>query len=204
MARTPPVATPEDLDRRQKRLLGAAWAATLLPLIAFAYLTWESWKLNQQVDAAKTQLMELDTKKKELEAELRRTEEDLRAQRSSAKHYRDVTGIQIRFYRESDREIVQNALVNLGFKVDTNLGRSTLIDREPNTIAYGRLVSTEDLREIAAALVQAGFPLKRIAPAVRQPDPKLIQIYASAESERACGLLSVDQIRAGMTCGNTP
>jgi hypothetical protein len=48
------------------------------------------------------------------------------------------------------------------------------------------------------------YLLKRIAPAQTQPDPKLIQIYASAESEQACGLLKIEQIRAGRQCGERP
>lgn len=84
---------------------------------------------------------------------------------------------------------------------DAKLGSSKLISRDPNTIAYGNLVSTQDLRDIAIALVQEKFPLKRVAPATKQPDPKLIQIYASTESDAACGLLTVEQVKAGETCG---
>jgi hypothetical protein len=59
----------------------------------------------------------------------------------------------------------------------------------------------QDLRDIGVALIQEGFPLKRIAPALKQQDPKLIQIYASVESDESCGLLTVEQVRAGETCG---
>jgi hypothetical protein len=196
------------LDRRQRRLFVAAWGATLLPLVAFGYLTWQSWELNKQVEAARRKLdaarEELDTvrgQKAAADAELAKVNAALEAQRSSTKHYRDYAGIRIQFYRESDRAVVEKALVNLGFRVDAKLGRSPLINRQPNTIGYGKLVSEEDRQDIAVALITAGFPLKRIAPAVRQPDPKLIQIYASAESDRACGLLTAEQVREGKTCG---
>ena len=201
-------ADPEGFDRRQKYLLMFAWAATLLPLVAFAYLTWESIELKRKVDnerklvaQAQAERQELEKTKTRLTEEIAKFEGKLDAQRKATQHYRDFAGIRIRFYRESDRAVVEQALVNLGFKIDSALGQSKLIDLQPNTIAYGRDVATEDLRDIALALVQAGFPLKRVAPAQTQPDPKLIQIYASKETDQKCGLLKPDDIRAGRVCG---
>jgi hypothetical protein len=209
-------SVPQDpFDRRQKRLLLIAWGATLLPLVVFGFFTWASWNLREELASARSQLeelkqknavetktlAELNSKKQKLESDIARLDADLKAQRESTKHYRDVADIRIQFYRESDREVVEKALVKLGFKVETKLGQSKLIDRKPNSIAYGKLVYPKDLRDIAVALVEAGFPLKRIDPAQRQPDAHLIQIYASAESDRSCGLLSVNEIRAGTTCG---
>jgi len=205
-----PMPAPEldPFPRRQQRLLTLAWTATVLPLIAFGYLTWQSWDLagkvqvaRQDVAAAIDEAAVLERRKQALESQIMELDASLEAQRASAKHYRDLTGIRIQFYRESDRAVVDKALERLGFKVDTNLGVSRLIDARPDTIAFGTLVADQDLREIAVALVEAGFPLKRIAPAVTQRDPKLIQIYASVETDRRCGLLSVEQIRAGLTCG---
>jgi hypothetical protein len=217
-----PAAPADPFDRRQKRLLLVAWGATLLPLAAFGYLTWASWNMHQDVQSAKRELAasqgelervkasraaeakaldELKSRKQALESDLARLSADLAAQRDSTKHYRDVANIRVQFYRESDRETVNAALEKLGFRVETSLGRSKLIDRKPNSIAYGKLVSQQDLRDIAVALVDARFPLKRIYPAQVQPDPHLIQIYASAESDRSCGLLSVKEIRDGLTCG---
>ena len=63
------------------------------------------------------------------------------------------------------------------------------------------------MKDIAVALVNADFPLQRIAPAIRQPDPKLIQIYASAISDRRnCTVMTEAEIRAaefenGEICG---
>lgn len=199
------------LERRQRVLLVAAWGATLMPLVVFGLLTWKSYQLNRQVEAKKEELLgakdRLDLVRKDLadaQKALDQLNADLQAQRQSTKHYRDFAGVRIQFYRESDRQVVQRALLSLGFNIDSRLGRSPLVKLRANTIAYGSLVSTTDLRDIAAALVESQFPLRRITPARRQPDPKLIQVYASAESERDCGLLTVGQIRAGLMCGPMP
>jgi hypothetical protein len=209
-------SAPETFDRRQKWLLWMAWGATVVPLLVFAYLTWASYDMRRELrvmqkeleeaqhtlEKKKKELGEVEKKKAELEKQTAKLAVDLDAQRNSAKHYRDYAGVRIVFYRESDRKMVEGALRRLGFKVeDAKLGSSKLISRDPNTIAYGNLVSTQDLRDIAIALVQEKFPLKRIAPATKQPDPKLIQIYASTESDAACGLLTVEQVKAGETCG---
>lgn len=198
----------ESFERRQKRLVIFAWCATLLPLVAFAYLTWQSAKITQmnediQIGYEKKvkQVQALENQKAGIEADILKLKQELEAQRESTKHYRNFAGVKIRFYRESDRALVETALTRLGYNIDATLGTSKLIDMKPNTIAYGTLVSDQDLRDIAIALVEAGFPLKRIAPATRQPDPKLIQIYASAESENHCGLLNKALIEAGDTCG---
>jgi hypothetical protein len=215
MVRLGPDLDEAALDRRQRRLLLMTWAATLLPLMAFGYLTWQSLHLNEQVQQAQNTL---DTSQKELASvnalkadaleELGKVNADLKEQQRSTAHYRDFAGIKIRFYRESDRAIVQKALVDQGFKIDASLGTSPLIDRErANTLAYGSLVSQEDVKDIAVALVKADFPLQRIAPAIRQPDPKLIQIYASAISDRRkCAVMTEAEIRAaeftnGEICG---
>src|SRR5262245_56627495 len=145
---------------------------------------------------------ELERKKDKLDKEVSKLDADLTAQRESTKHYRDFAGVRIRFYRESDRKVVEGALRKLGFNVeDAGLGQSKLIKLVPNTLGYGKLVAAQDLRDIGVALIQEGFPLKRITPAQKQPDPKLIQIYASVESDERCGLLTVEQVRAGETCG---
>jgi len=206
-----PMATlPDDelFERRQRRLMLLAWGATVLPLIAFAYLSWQSWTLRQenaqaqaQIDSVRAEHDGLATRVEQARTELQELNAELTAARASAKHYRDFAGIRIRFYRDSDRAVVEKALASRGYNIDTELGTSSLIDRQPNTIGYGRLVAAEDYRNIAIALVEAGFPLKRIAPAERQPDPKLIQVYASALSDRECGLLTVEAIRAERTCG---
>lgn len=205
---TPDVESSDALDRRQRRLFVIAWGATLLPLVPFTYLTWQSYLLNRDVqqaqvtlEDAKTELLKVEAQKNKAVADLAETEGKLETQRNVAKEYRRLSNIKIRFYRESDRAVVEKALLSLGFVVDARLGQSPLISRQPNTIAYGRSVPLDDLWEMAIALVKAGFPLKRIVPAVRQPDPELIQIYASAESDKTCGLLTVELLEKSSTCG---
>lgn len=202
------IDSPDSADRRQRRLLVIAWSATLLPLVPFIYLTWQSVVLNRDVQQAQDRLTEardelqkVEEQRKGAMEELAQTSAKLEVQRNVAKEYRRISNIRVRFYRESDRAVVQQALEGLGFAVDASLGQSTLINRQPNTIAYGKLVPLDDLWEIATALVKAGFPLKRLAPAVRQPDPQLIQIYASAESDAKCGPLTVDLLQKAETCG---
>lgn len=196
--------------QRQNKLLAVAWISTLLPLVAFAYLGWQAVDLKKRNDAAQARLTGLQEQEATLKAQVadldlkrQQLSSALDAQRESTKYYRDFAGVRIQFYRESDREVVEKALKGFGFNIETRLGTSALIDRTPNTIAYGSMVSPQDLRDIAIALVNAGFPLKRIAPATRQPDPKLIQIYASAESDRSCKPLSVADIQAGEVCGGS-
>lgn len=205
---TPDVESNDAFDRRQRRLFVIAWGATLLPLVPFTYLTWQSYVLNRDVqeaqarlDAARTELLRVEAQKNKAVADLAETEGKLETQRSVAKEYRRLSNIKVRFYRESDRAVVEQALLGLGFVVDARLGQSPLISRQPNTIAYGKSVPLDDLWDMAIALVKAGFPLKRVTPAVRQPDPELIQIYASAESDATCGLLTVELLEKRSTCG---
>jgi hypothetical protein len=213
--RTTSALDDESLERRQRRLLVLLWASTLLPLLAFGYLTWQSWTLGTQVQEAQDTLKreqgalaKVNEQKAAAIEQLTKLNADLKEQQRSTAHYRDFAGIKVRFYRESDRAIVQKALVDQGFKIDASLGTSPLINRErANTLAYGSLVSKEDLKDIAVALVKADFPLQRIAPATRQPDPKLIQIYASEVSDqRKCDVMTEAEIRAaefedGEICG---
>lgn len=196
-------------ERRQRRLQLLIWATTLIPMVVFALLTWQSWQmqkqsasLNSEIETKQSTLDALNAQLGTARAAVAKAEQEAEAQRASAKHYRDFAGIKVRFYRNSDRAVVEKALTGLGFNIDSELGTSQLINREPNSIGFGSLVSDEDLRDIAVALVDAGFPLKRIAPAQRQPDPKLVQIYASVESDRSCGLLKVAEVRAGKRCGD--
>ena len=203
------------LDRRQRRLLVMTWAATLLPLVAFGYLTWQSLQLNEGVqraqatlEQARKDLASVNIQKAAAFEELGRANADLKEQQRSTAHYRDFAGIRILFYREADRELVRKALVDQGFQIDASLGTAPLINRErANTLGYGSMVSHEDVKDIAVALVTAGFPLQRIAPATRRPDPKLIQVYASAASDRReCSVMTEAEIRAaefkdGEICG---
>ncbi len=205
---TPQTDAADGLDRRQQRLMLLAWSATLLPLVAFGYLTWQSWVLSEQVQSAqqtleqaRAALQTVQSQANQARADLEGTKVALDAQKQNTIHYRRFAGIKIRYYRPSDRALVEKALAGQGFDVEAGLGSSALIDREPSTLGYGERVSVEDRNDIAVALVTAGFPLKAIRAAERQRDPQLLQIYASAESDRRCGPLTVDLIRQGETCG---
>jgi hypothetical protein len=144
--------------------------------------------LNTEIEAKQSTLVILNAQLEAAKAAVATAEQDAEAQRASAKHYRDFAGIKVRFYRNSDRAVVEKALTGLGFNIDSELGTSQRINREPNTIGFGNLVSDEDLRDIAVALVDTGFPLKKIAP-----------VYASVESDRSCGALTSTEVRAGST-----
>jgi hypothetical protein len=138
---TATIPDDESFERRQRRLMLLAWGVTVLPLIAFAYLSWQSWTLRQQNAAAQAQVesirAEHDGLARQVEqtrAALKGLNAELTAARATAKHYRDFAGIRIRFYRDSDRAVVQKALASRGYSIDTELGTSSLIDRRPITI----------------------------------------------------------------------
>ena len=209
------------VGRKQRLLLIIAWVATLLPLIAFAFFTWQLLHLRGQVQEAEATATELNRKvassqemlnklerdvrvhenrKTELTAEILKNEKELALQIQSTRQYRNLAGVRIRFYREADRKVVEDALKKLGFKIETELGKSRLLNRPADTITYGNDVSEADLRDIAVALVEAGFPLRYIAPSDKPVDGKLIQIIASVAADK-CGALTVDKIRAGKKCG---
>jgi len=209
------------LVRRQKQLIALAWAVTMLPLIVFLYLSWQSVELHEKLAAERGEverllherttvagdlktlsgdLVHARAEKERLQAEIAKSQKELELQTDSARRYRNLAGVHIRFYRESDRKVVEAALAKLGFRLETELGSSQLLSRTPDTIAYGGNVSEADLQDIAVALVEAGFPLRRMTKAERQPDPNLIQIIASVRADQ-CGPLSVQEIRAGKKCG---
>ena len=209
------------LVRRQKQLIAFAWAVTMLPLLVFAYLSWQSVELHDKLQAERAEvgrllderttvsgdlktlgadLVKARAEKERLQTEIAKAHKELELQTESARRYRNLAGVRIRFYRESDRTIVEGALRKLGFKLETELGSSQLLNRAPDTIAHGSNVSEADLQDIAVALVEAGFPLRRMTKAEKQPDPNLIQIIASVRADQ-CGPLSVQEIRAGKKCG---
>ena len=57
------------LVRRQKQLIALAWAITMLPLLVFAYLTWQSLELKQDIAEARRTL-------KDAESDLRKLKEE--------------------------------------------------------------------------------------------------------------------------------
>jgi hypothetical protein len=202
------------LVRRQKQLIVLAWVVTMLPLAVFGYFSWQSVELHEKLAAERAEverllserttvsddLVKARAERERLQKEIANARKELELQTDSARRYRNLAGVHIRFYREADRKVVEAALQKLGFRIETELGSSQLLNRAPDTIAYGSNVSEADLQDIAVALVEAGFPLRRMTQAERQPDPNLIQIIASVRADQ-CGPLDVQEIRAGKKCG---
>ena len=165
----------------------------------------------REVTEAEAKVAMLKAERADLEAKLAGAQQQVAvAQDQAAKAeekatlYRTLAGIKIRFYRAEDRDVLQNALAAKGFRLEVGQiaqGNARLLDRKANAIAYGARVAPQDLADIATALVDAGFPLRKIQKATHVPEENLIQIYASAAADTECGLLTIEQIRAGETCG---
>lgn len=205
--------TRSQLERRAKYLLALAWASIVLPLGAFVYFTVQAYGLKQetqrlevdledrqeQLAAAKQRMTEAEQQRSNLDAQIKELDRELTEKQRNVEHYRKFAGIRIRYYRPTDAEIINEVGHALG--ITTHLGQSPLIPLKPNKIVYGGEVSVQDYRDIAVALIEAGFPLKSISPATRNQDPKLIQIIASAPADLDCGLLTTGQVKEGQTCG---
>jgi len=200
--------------QRLRRLQWIAWSTTLLPLLVFGALTWQTARVNSQLNetirtrdenrAALVPLKDEQARLEQTKAELTR---DIEALSNNVAHYRALADLRLQFYRETDRAIVERALDKLGFKLDAQLGNSVqtkLITGPPNSIAFGKRVSSEDLEAVVDALLRAGLPLRRIARAVvavDEPDARLIQVFPSVDAERECGRLSIEQVRQKVFCG---
>ncbi len=198
--------TQESLDRRQKILLTIAWASTMAPLAAFFFFSWQTYGLRkevassrQEVANSRAELMKTESAVDVLEARKQELEREIAVKQEDLARYRDLAGIRLRFYRESDRSLVQGVAKEL--QLTSELGTSPLIDSKPSALAYGSEVSEADQVAIAIAFVKAGFPLRTIGRAQRVSDAKLIQVIASKPAEQRCGLLTVAAIQAGKTCG---
>ncbi len=205
--------TRTQLERRAQHLLILAWASIALPLAAFVYLTVQAYGLKQQAQqleldladkqerlaAAERRTRQAEQRRSELDAKIKELDRELAEKQRNVEHYRQFAGIRIRYYRPTDAEIINEVGKALG--IPTQLGASPLINAKPSAIIYGAEVSEQDYRDIAVALIEAGFPLKSISPAKRNQDPKLIQIIASAPVDRQCALLTPGQVKEGQTCG---
>jgi hypothetical protein len=198
--------TRPQLERRAKNLLILAWASILLPLAAFVYFTVQAYELKQQtrglqvdLDEKQEELAGAERRRSDLDAKLKELDRELAEKQRNLEHYRQFAGIRIRYYRPTDAEIIGKVGATLG--IPTQLGQSPLINVKPNAVVFGDEVSEQDYRDIAVALIAAGFPLKSIRPATRNQDPKLIQIIASGPADRECALLTPDQVKQGQTCG---
>ena len=202
----------ETLAGRQRQLQRLAWGATLLPIAVVLGLGWFATQqlAHKQRELADVGKLLADNERaaarltgeiQELERTRAALNQDLAEQRLNTAHYRAFAGMRIQYYRPGDRQIIERALSRYQFKIELKQGNAQVISLEPNTIAHGSDVSSQDLEDIACALVEAGFPLKRVVPATRIREARLVQVFASARTDRDCGPLSVDHVRAGLTCG---
>lgn len=187
-------------------LLGLAWGSTLLPLAFFAYFTIETYDLRERTAKLSEEAELLSAKKADLEKQiddlsnkLQDTAKELQNTANSNAYYRKLVGIRVRYYRPSDAPRAARVATRLGLDVAefTELGQSTLVSLDPNNLSYGSNIAPDDLIEIALAFLAEGFPLKRIAPATRVQDAKLIQVIASVAADR-CRLLTEPEIRTGV------
>ncbi|MGQ0801353.1 MAG: KGGVGR-motif variant AAA ATPase [Pseudomarimonas sp.] len=105
----------------------------------------------------------------------------------------------LRYYRDSDRELVQTVAKKLGFNAEK--GTSKLISLAPSVLVYSSDTSKADRIAAALAFFEAGFPLRAMGPARKVKDKQLIQVIASGPAESRCELLTEAEIRAGKECG---
>lgn len=104
--------------------------------------------------------------------------------------------LKIMYYRDVPN--LQAALDQLGIKrVQENYAQAnpTLAKKPADTLAYGCAVSEQDLRLIAAALIQAGVPIRRVTPAEKKQDPLLVQLIASIKTDSSKPPLDPAQLK---------
>lgn len=97
------------------------------------------------------------------------------------------------FPKDVDKEIVEKALRNLGFKVEQG---TTLNQFATNSIWYGKNVSVKQIQSVALTLVKAGVQLKQISP-LRKNSNKTNIIQVGTESMKEIILrksITVDDI----------
>jgi hypothetical protein len=205
------IAERRKVQRRLKWAL-VALPVLLLPMLTFGYFTYKSRdalaelartnnelsKQEQRAKALEKETRELENRKAELEQKnaavskrLEAQSTQLEAATASAKHYRNVAGIQVVFFHEEDREKVVPALKNLGLTAEL---RSARVPGSTNQISYGAEVARADLQAVAEALVTQGVTIKRIAPARNVPAEKLIQVVHSPVAD-PCQPLTINEIR---------
>jgi hypothetical protein len=202
------VSGPVDLGAaRLRRLQVATWASILVPLMLFVYLTQQSVAVRRERDQVSVQVRELTQKRqaliddqgrlREQIASLTRQKQELTADKS---HYRTLAGIRVVFYREEDRTVIQSGLATLGLEAELRPNVQT-IPQAANTLAFGPDVSVSDCKAVAVALVEAGFPLRRITPAAKIRDARLLQVYASAQTRTSAPVYTADRIQRERVCG---
>ncbi len=107
----------------------------------------------------------------------------------------------IRYFRPSDRSLVERVVGSLGVGVSHEQGTSRLVPLAPNTLAYAADISMEDRRRIAVAFIDAGFRLRAMTDAVAVSQERLVQVIASARVENECAVLTIAEVERQVVCG---
>lgn len=194
------LALLESLERaesRRRRKAGAvAWGSVGLAALVMAVLIVTSYRHLREVrraaDGEAARVTDLQKQREALQGEIA-------ALREEKQHYRTLAGVKVVFYRPEDSQLVQAAFDKLGLKVELRPGVKKIWKRA-DTLAYGPQVSEADCKAVAAALVTAGFPLRRIAPATKIKDARLLQIYASVQTDSTAPTFTLDRLKQEAVC----
>lgn len=195
-----------NLERRQKFFLAAAWISILVPLCTFAYFAYMTYDAQTKLETARKELAGAQTtlnatlaETKELQERSAKLGAQISEQEINLKEYRNKANIRIQYYRDTDFPLVEK--VAKGLKVPMIKAESRLTGHSPNAIYYSNAVSEQDIKNVAVTFIESGFPLRLIDRATRNAEGNLIQVVGSDRGAN-CGLLSVEDVRAGKTCGN--
>lgn len=188
-------------ERWQRRLQVIAWLATLLPILAFAFLTWQSIDLARENEARRMEIAKQGDVKAQLESEIAELTKQKETLSQEKEHYRSLADVKVVYYRRQNTPLVESALKGLGLNLELREGIRT-IDKEADTLAYGPEVSQADCKAVATALIRAGFPIRRIAPAQTVREARLLQIYASGRTDPNAPLYTPERIERADVCSS--
>lgn len=107
--------------------------------------------------------------------------------------------ITLRYYRDSDRKLVESVAEQHAFRVERR--QSRLVGIAPNILMFSHDIPVAERTQIALAFVDSGFVLLQMSDAQKVTDRRLVQVVASLPAQQRCGRLDAAQIRAGATCG---
>lgn len=186
----------EQLERfvkRDQKLRRWTWLSLVLPLGIFVVLAVMASKELARLTELEQRDQALQKQIEEKEKALAKLQEQEKVSQLASGAVRDArpagTFPRIIYFRDSERDHLQGALKQLGVTPDVQSvsyaqGENPKLAGKPvDTLAYGCAVSEQDLRLIAAALIKAGVPIRRITPAEKKPDPLLVQVIASAKTD---------------------
>jgi cell division protein FtsB len=201
------LALLQDLERREaerRRRAGlAAWGSVGLAALVLAILIGLGYsqlaKVRQAADKEAARVTNLQKLRATLEAQIASLQDDSKRLTEEKQHYRTLAGVKVVFYRAEDSDVIRSAFAKLGLDVELRAGVKT-ISKRADTLAFGPEVSESDCKAVAAALVTAGFPIRRIAPAQRITEARLLQIYASAKTQIDAPLYTVDRLQHEPVC----